>query len=199
MKKLLKKIILPSILTGLLVNTPTAEAVPVLLDFEDIPDLTSVEDFYSSYGVHFNDAISLTAGFSLNEFDFPPSSGDVAIGDDWAPIEITFDNLTQDIYANFTYGSQLTFSAYAADSSLIGTYVHSGIENYGFSEQIALGFTGVSSLVIAGEWDGSFIMDDFGFNSNSTAPVPEPATIFLFSTGIAGLIGSSVRKKKIMS
>ncbi len=120
MKKILKKLVLLSALVGLLASTSIAEATPVLLDFEDIPDCTSVGDYYSSYGVHFNNAISLTAGFSLNEFDFPPSSGDVAIGDDWAPIEITFDNFTQDIFANFTYGSQLTFSAYDATASLIG-------------------------------------------------------------------------------
>lgn len=178
---------------GLLAST-TAEATPVLLDFEDIPDLTSVGDYYSPYGVHFDNAISLTAGFSLNEFDFPPSSGDVAIGDDWAPIEITFDNLTQDIFANFTYGSQLTFNAYDSSDSLIGSYLHSGFDNYGSTELISLSFSGVSSLIISGELDGSFIMDDFNFEM-SPAPVPEPATILLFATGLIGAGFQRTRKR----
>lgn len=71
----------------------TKPAKAIMLDFEDMTDLTSVSESYSSYGVHFQNAISLTAGFSLNEIDFPPSSGLVAIGDDNAPIRITFDNL----------------------------------------------------------------------------------------------------------
>lgn len=190
----MKKMFLSVSLAGILTIGYGGIAKATLLDFEDIPDLTSVGDYYASYGVHFSDAISLTAGFSLNEFDFPPSSGDVAIGDDWAPIEITFDNPTQDIFANFTYGSQLTFSAYDATASLIGTYTHPSFENYGFTEQIALSFTGVSSLIIAGEWDGSYIMDDFNFNSVA-APVPEPATMLLFGTGLAGIVGSRIRKK----
>jgi|LGVD01.1.fsa_nt_gb hypothetical protein len=93
------------------------------------------------------------------------------------------------------------FSAHVSKSSFkkrqLGpakySYVHPGFDNYGSTEQIALSFTGVSSLIIAGEWDGSFIMDDFGFDS--TAPVPEPATMLLFGTGLAGLLGSGIRKK----
>lgn len=51
-----------------------------------------------------------------------------------------------------------------------------------------MSFTGVSSLVIAGEWDGSYIMDDFNFDLAPTQPVPEPATLFLFGTGLMGVL-----------
>ncbi len=38
------------------------------------------------------------------------------------------------------------------------------------------------------------VLED-GFTSPGVAPVPEPATMFLFGTGLAGLIGSGIRKK----
>jgi len=166
----------------------------VTLDFEDMPDLTNVGNFYASYGVRFANAISLTAGFSLNEFDYPPSSGDIAIGDDYAPIIISFENPAENIFANFTYGSQLTFTAYDGSGSVIGSYINPGRFNYGGTELISLGFTSVSSLRIAGEWDGSFIMDDFHFDFASASAVPEPGTLALLGIGLIGCV-VNFRKK----
>lgn len=156
----------------------------VLIDFEDLPDLTSVDDFYASLGIHFQSAISLTAGFSLNEFDYPPSSGLIAIGDDNAPIMISFDTPAENIFANFTYGSQLTFSAYDDLGTLIGSYVNPTSSNLGSTEFIPLSFANVSSLEIAGVVNNSYIMDDLNFT-----PVPEPSTIALLGSGLMGLLG----------
>jgi len=157
-----------------------------LLNFEDLPDLVSVGDFYASQGIHFSNAISLTAGYSLNEIDYPPSSGLVAIGDDQGPIEITFDQAMQNIFADFTYGSQLTFSAYDASNTLLGSFMSSDFSNLGSSQLINIGYSGVRSLIIAGNVNGEFIMDNLNFE---TAPVPEPTSLILISSGLLSLIG----------
>lgn len=180
---------------GCLFLLGTIPAYATTLDFEDLPDLTSVGEFYSSYGVHFNGAISLTAGFSLNEIDYPPSSGLIAIGDDFGPIQITFDNPTQDIFANFTFGSQLTLSAYDGSGNLIGTYINPLSSNFSDSELITLNYTNVSSLIISGQMLNSFILDDL--NYTSLAPVPEPSTLFLLGGGLVGLLRHN-RKKTIL-
>lgn len=170
----------------------------VTLNFEDLPDSVSVANFYASEGVLFTEAISLTAGFSLNEFDFPPSSGQVSIGDDWGPMEITFDSSVENIFANFTYGTQLTFAAFDINDSLLATFVNPGVENYGLTEIISLGFTGVNRLVIAGDpFGASYIMDDFNFDfvqDSSPSAVPEPTTFLLMTCGIIGLTVIKSRK-----
>jgi len=157
-------------------------------NFEDVPDLTLVNEFYSAQGIHFTNAISLTAGFSLNEFDYPPSSGDVAIGDDFAPIEITFDNAVEDLSAYFTYGSQLTFTAFDTSGGFLGSFINLGFDNLGSSELISLSFSGIGALKIAGDIDGTFIMDDLSYSLSPTSTVPAPSVLFLMLSGLISLI-----------
>lgn len=192
--KRFREVILVLIIMGVLTPASHLAAAPVLLDFEDLGYSVNVEDSYASFGVHFSNAISLTAVIDLNEYDFSPSSGDMAIGDYLGPLVITFDNPTSDISAYFTYASTLTITAYDVVNTILGTFTTLTSLNLGSSDYISLdSFSGVSKLVIQGTRPDSFIMDDFSFNS--AAPVPEPSTLLLFGAGLAGLASAGRRKR----
>jgi hypothetical protein len=61
----------------------------VVLDFEGFPESTSPTNQYPD--LLFSNTTVLTAGVSLNEFEFPPHSGTNMAFDDGEPISIAFD------------------------------------------------------------------------------------------------------------
>src|ERR1700722_13497991 len=76
-------------------------AKATLIDFEGLPDSTVVTNQYA--GLLFSNAVILTAGFSLNEFEFPPHSGVNVLSDNGGPISITFDGPVLSFSGFFTY------------------------------------------------------------------------------------------------
>jgi VPDSG-CTERM motif len=182
-----------SILVSTLVMCGVTISLATTIDFDSLPDSTDVGMFYhATYGVDFQSAISLTAGFSLNEVDFPPHSGLVAIGDNVAfdgdPMIITFVNPVNTLSAYFAYGSQLTFTAYDSTGTLIGTYVTPTSSHLSSDELISLSFGNISTLDIAGSSANSFIMDDLSFNLASAGRVPDgSSTLFMLLVSLAAL------------
>lgn len=177
----------------MILSSVTASAT--LLDFESLTDLDPVTNQYSLQGIEFDNAIALTSGFSLNEFDFPPHSGTVAIGDDGiTPLQIRFLQPSKDISGWFTYGAQLTISAYDSLDGLLGIVNSLGSSNLGSSTLINIGLNNVSRLSFVNSTVGSFIIDDLNFTKIETIPpappplgsVPEPSTLMLFCAGFFG-------------
>jgi hypothetical protein len=69
--------------------------------------------------------------------------------------------------------------------------------NWGDPQWFEANWSDVDEVRFIGSWNSNytrFAMDDFTFNE--AAPVPEPATLLLFSTGLVGLIAAKSRKKK---
>jgi hypothetical protein len=154
------------------------------INFDDLPDLSDVGGFYhSTYGVDFQSSISLTAGFSLNEIDYPPHSGAGVIGDNVAndgdPLLINFVDPASLISGYFAYSSELTFTAYDHDGVFIGSSWSPNASNLESSLYIALSFSNVSLLEISGATANSFILDDLSFEKTPQTPgVPEGGSTF---------------------
>src|ERR1035437_846057 len=95
----------------------TVQADADLLDFES---LTSLEVVTTQFpGLTFSNTITLTAGISLNELDFPPRSGVNVVSDDGGPISILFSTPMLSFSGYFTYIVPLSLEAFdSSDTSL---------------------------------------------------------------------------------
>lgn len=87
------------------------------------------------------------------------------------------------------YGMEGTVSVYDTIGRLLSTTnVNGGFFGW---ENISAG--GIGSIFIAANDSNYIMIDNHGYG---TAPVPEPAVMLLFGTGIAGLAGFRFRKKQ---
>jgi len=181
----------------LLAGVPSlVSAGPVtIINFDSLGDLEVVVSQYP--GLTFSQTLALKAGFSLNEFEFPPRSGDVVVFDDGGPISILFGSPVLNVAGYFTYVVPLTMTVYDASNNLLGTAVSSFASNVLTSgdpgsapnELLALAFPGITSVTISGDLaGGSFTLDDFAYEATEQVPVPEPGgTLSLLALGAAGL------------
>src|ERR1700674_3903171 len=85
-------------------------ANPIVINFEGLSDSTILTNQYP--GLSFSNAIILTAGISLNEFEFPPFSGSNVASDNGGPMRIDFTQPVADVGGFFTYAESLTLRAF---------------------------------------------------------------------------------------
>lgn len=166
------------------------------ITFEGLSDLEAVTTQFP--GLTFSNAILLTAGLSLNEFEFPPASGFNVIFDGGGPVSIAFETPVSDLSALFTYVVPLTVTGFDLDGNLVASatslFSNNGALSGDFesspNELLGLTFAGgISRITVMGDPSGgSFVLDDLTFTPTDVAPIPEPSTISLLMVGLAALL-----------
>jgi hypothetical protein len=181
---------------------PLASADTVTIDFENLSDSTVIGSNYASLGVVFSGAAIATAGFSLNDADFPPHSGTNVAIDALGPITLSFSTPISSLSGYFTYAHALTLTGFDAANHTVGTASSLLAANYGSSgntpnELIHQNFgSGVTTVTIVGNpGGGSFALDDLSFTQTVVTSAPEPTTSSLLLLALAG--GIFVRKLTI--
>lgn len=175
-----------------------AEASIVQVNFDSLNDGETLTNQIS--GLTFTNSMVLSAGISLNEFEFPPHSGSNVVYDDGGAISIAFADSITAISAYFTYADPVRLTVYGVGNALLG-FVTS---NAAFDSNLALSGTAGSNpnellyfastseiwrVEIEGsEFGASYTMDDLSYvpyeGGNS---IPEPTSAALVLAGLAAL------------
>jgi hypothetical protein len=143
-------------------------------------------------GLTFSNTQILTAGISLNEFEFPPRSGTNVASDNGGPISISFATPVTTFSGYFTYLSPLTLTAFGSANNTLATahslFVNnlaclagppcSGIPGSSPNELLQVSSaTGISRVSIAGNpAGGSFVLDEATIGPEVMNSIPEPGT-----------------------
>lgn len=181
-----------------------AFAAPI--DFETLVDGVSLTD--QLFGLTFSNATVLSAGISLNEFEFPPLSGSNVVFDDGGPMSIAFAAPLASFGGYFTYLTQLTLEAFSPAHVSLGAITSAFNSNLALSgdpgsvanEFLQLAFaSGVGFVTITGSRDGgSFVLDDATVTALPAGqPVPEPGTLGLMLLGAAAWRVQRTRSRRV--
>jgi len=154
------------LLTGATTTPLLAQNAP--LTFEGLLDSTVLTNQYA--GVTFSNAIILTAGNSLDEFEAPPHAGTNVASDNTGPMTIGFASPVRSFSGYFTYGVPLSIQAFGSSNNPVGAAASaypdneaiSGISGSHANELLQVASAaGIYKVVIAGSAQGaSFTVDD---------------------------------------
>ncbi len=179
---------------GLIASTLAASTLTfaTTIDFESLSDSELIGNQIAS--LTFSNAVALSAGISLNEFDFPPLSGNVVASDFGGNLIVDFAVPVSAFSAYFTYSTQLTLTAFdtnLAQVDFLSSAFSSNLATSGDAGSLPnelLGFSSVSGLrrvVIAGFADGgSFVLDDLNFEPGGVEPLPAPGGLMLWDLAL---------------
>jgi hypothetical protein len=180
-------------------------AGPITIDFEGLPDSTILTNQYP--GVTFSNAVILTAGISLDEFEFPPHSGTNVASDNGGPMSITFSTPVQSFGGYFTYAELLTVDAFGIGNTLLASVTPpfannealSGVSGSSPNEFLQVSSaSGVSRVTITGDLaGGSFALDDATYSTAvSTVPEPSSLSLCILFAGLMALYSLGRQKRR---
>lgn len=179
-----------------------------VIDFDSLGDGETVTNQFAAMGVNFQGVRALSAGLSLNEFEFPPRSDFNVITDESGPILITFSLPQSMVLAYFTYTQAITIRAFDAASADLGSVSSqagcasnlalSGTAGCLPNQLITLsGLGNISRVMISGAPNGgSFTLDDLTFEPTAMTSVPEPAYALLTVAVLAFAVIRHQRRRR---
>lgn len=183
------------VLAALLWTSTGAWAASVSFDNFSDGDILTTE----VPGLTFSNAIVLSAGISLNEFEFPPFSGSNVVSDNGGPITITFDSPVPNFSGYFTYLLPLTLTAFDAGNNQVdqvfslfnSNLALSGDPGSSHNEfiQVASG-VGIQSVTIAGDLGG------YSFTLDGPSAVPEPGSLLPVCIGLFSMLTLKLKTKR---
>lgn len=191
----MKKRCLTALTTGLMILGFCNLAPAVTLSFTDpVGDNSGIVDV-----VNMDMNIDEVTGYYTIDIladNANPFTGDFRININL--FNVTQDEYFQDAFNDYALGSstltaiQLTgTNPTIKDWLLSDTYATTSLQGLGMPAGTSAFRTSVANL----PFEGILVSEDIiGFDDKSSSPVPEPATILLMGTGLAGLIGA--RRKK---
>lgn len=173
------------------------------INFEGNVDGTKIDATYSSLGITFQDAQIVTAGYSLDQAEFPLNSGIQGVLDVGGPIEMMFSTPITSFSGFFTYSQPLTLLGYDSLKNLVASSNSDFNQNFVSSgnspnELISLNAPGgITFVLITGSASGnSFVMDDMSFGNTAVVRVAEPSSgTFLLVCGLF-LFGCIYKKRR---
>ena len=143
-------------------------AQTTVLNFDGLTDSTVVTNQFP--GLVFSNTVALTAGITLNEFEFPPHSGNTVVADNTGPITILLSTPAKTFAAFFTHKTSITMTAFDASGSMIATVTSafsnnlalSGVAGSAPNEFLQVSSqAGIAQITIVGDPGGSsFTLDD---------------------------------------
>lgn len=166
------------------------EAAATPIDFEAYADNTPLTNEVA--GLAFAGGVILTAGVSLNEFDFPPSSGVNVLGALSGTLDIALDAPATGFSGYFTHLEGLTFSGYDALHNLLFSIATANDSNLGGSTLISHSANGLAFLSITGAQGLGFTLDDLDIQSG--AAIPEPGSLALLVLGAFAALAAGRRR-----
>ena len=163
-----------------------AVALPTTNDFESFTDGELLSNQVP--GLLFSNVMVLTAGVSLNEFEFPPFTQTNVITDSGGPVTIDFSAPITSISAFLTYTEAVTLHVFDATSNEVGSLASLFTNNLALSGDPGSSPNEQFSLTVAGGFTraifegsatgGSLTLDNLTYPALPNG-VPEPSTLAL--------------------
>jgi hypothetical protein len=190
----------------LLLATPlfaaASRADAATIDFDALGDGEVVTTQFA--GLTFANAMILTAGISLNEFEFPPRSESNVVFDNGGAISIAFSAPQASVGGFVTYVTPVTLTAFGTSGDTLGVATSTFGSNLALSgdagsspnELLTLAFaSGIARVAIQGDaTGGSFALDDLTFQPAATTAVSEPSSLAITVVGVMAIIALGWRR-----